>query len=162
MMVLTASGALMTYVLHTPRSALDGVWRATSFTIDGAPAGLAQRDPAPWSNVAITLRGNDSNAALKSLSTAYDSVVTQEPSGYTTAWGLEVDGDVLALRKKEGDAPLRITARVVGDKLHLSGTVDGKRIDGVYERRYMERERSHFRFVQPDDPGTAGPEQGGS
>lgn len=162
MMVLTASGALMTYVIHTPRSALDGVWRATSFTVDGAAAGLTQRDPAPWSNVAITLRGSDSNAALKSLGTAYDSVVTQEPSGYTTAWRLEVDGDVLALRKKEDDAPLRITARIDGEKLRLSGTVDGKRIDGVYERRYMERERSHFRFVQPDDSGATGPEQGGS
>lgn len=162
MMVLTASGALMTYVLHTPRSALDGVWRATSFTIDGAPAGLAQRDPAPWANVAITLRGSDSNDVLKQLGTAYDSVVTQAPSGYTTSWLLEVEGDVLELRKKEDDAPLRVTARIDGDRLQLSGTVDGKRVEGVYERRFMERQRSHFRLVQPDDPGAASPERGGS
>ncbi|RDB47189.1 hypothetical protein DVB87_14575, partial [Tsukamurella tyrosinosolvens] len=136
--------------------------RATSFTIDGAPAGLAQRDPAPWANVAITLRGSDSNDVLKQLGTAYDSVVTQAPSGYTTSWLLEVEGNVLELRKKEDDAPLRVTARVDGDRLQLSGTVDGKRVEGVYERRFMERQRSHFRLVQPDDPGAASPERGGS
>ena len=39
---------------------------------------------------------------------------------------------------------------------------DGKRIEGVYERRYMERDRSHFRLVQPDGDGGSSPEQGGS
>lgn len=112
--------------------------------------------------MAITLRGSDSNDVLKQLGTAYDSVVTQAPSGYTTSWLLEVEGDVLELRKKEDDAPLRVTARVDGDRLQLSGTVDGKRVEGVYERRFMERQRSHFRLVQPDDPGAASPERGGS
>ncbi|WP_191834207.1 hypothetical protein [Tsukamurella columbiensis] len=162
MAVLAASGVLMTYIMHTPRSDLDGVWSATSFTIDGAPAGVVQRDPAPWSNVAITLRGSDTNATIKQFSTGYDSVVTQDPSGRTTPWMLEVDGDVLALRAKQGDAPLRVTARLDGDRLRLSGTVDGKNIEGVYERRAMKRDGSHFRFVQPDDPGAIGPEQGGS
>ncbi|TWS23432.1 hypothetical protein FK268_14185 [Tsukamurella sputi] len=160
--LIAAQGVLMTYVIHTPRSDLDGVWRATSFSIDGAPAGLTQRDPAPWSNVAITLRGSTSNTTIAALGEQYDSVVTQEPSGYTTAWRLDLDGDVLELRKREEDAPLRVTARLEGDRLHLTGTLRGKSFDGVYERRFMERERSHFRFVQPDDPGATSPEQGGS
>ncbi|MET9328123.1 hypothetical protein [Tsukamurella sp. NPDC003166] len=157
---LVATGAMTVYVIHTPRSDLDGIWRTTSFTIDGVPATLAQRDPAPWSNVAITLRGNDSNAVLTSLGEGYDSVVTQEPSGKTIAWQLVKKGDVLEMRKHEDDAPLLVTARLDGDRLHLSATVDGKRIEGVYERRFMERARSHFRLVQPD--GGSSPDQGGS
>lgn len=157
-----ANGILGMYIIKTPRSPLDGEWRATSFRIDGAPATLTQRGPAPWPNVAITLRGNATNEALKAISTSYDSVVTQDPSGYTTAWRLELDGDVLLLRKKEGDAPLRVTARLDGDRLHLNGTVDGKTVEGVYERRFMERDRSHFRFVQPDGAAGAAPDQGGS
>lgn len=161
-MLIAAQGAVMTYVIHTPRSDLDGVWRATSFTVDGAPAGLGQRDPAPWTNVAITLRGSRSNETLTTLGKEYDSVVTQEPSGYTTSWRLELDGDVLQIRKRKDDAPLRVTARIDDGRLHLSGTRDGKSFEGVYERRFMERDRSHFRLVQPDDPDTPAPEQGGS
>ena len=155
-------GAVMTYVINTPRSPLDGVWTATSVSVDGAPAGLLQRDPAPWSNVAITLRGSSSNSALEAIGKGYDSVVTQTSSGYATAWQLVQKNDVLELRKKDGEAPLRVTARLDGDRLHLSATVDGKRVEGVYERRFMERERSHFRLVQPDWADGSRPEQGGS
>ncbi|WP_246208071.1 hypothetical protein [Tsukamurella spumae] len=161
LVALTATGAMTVYVIHTPRSGLDGIWRATSFTIDGAPAGVTQRDPAPWSNVAITLRGSESNAVLRSLGEGYDSVVTQEPSGKTVAWQLAKKGEVLELRKHKDDAPLLVTARLEGDRLHLSATVDGKRIEGVYEHRFMERDRSHFRLVQPDGDGDPGPERGG-
>ncbi|WP_019202392.1 hypothetical protein [Tsukamurella sp. 1534] len=162
-----ANGALMTWVQHTTRSPLDGVWRATSFTVDGAPAPLVQGGgPAPWSNIAITLRGSDSNKALETISSSYDSVVTQAPNGYVTAWQAEADGDVLKLRKNEDDAPIDMTTRLDGDVLHVSATVEGKRFEGAYERRFMERDRSHFRLVYPspndvsqtEDSGNAGPE----
>ena len=65
-------------------------------------------------------------------------------------------------RLPECQSPVSWAARVDGDRLQLSGTVDGKRVEGVYERRFMERQRSHFRLVQPDDPGAASPERGGS
>ncbi|TWS19318.1 hypothetical protein FK529_11670 [Tsukamurella asaccharolytica] len=165
LIVLTgvAQGAVMTYVINTPRSPLDGVWTATSVSIDGAPAGLLQRDPAPWSNVAITLRGSSTITALDEIGKGYDSVVTQTSSGYTTTWKLVQSGDVLELREREGSAPLRVTARLDGDRLRLSADIDGKRVEGLYERRYMERERSHFRLVQPDWASEGSrPEQGGS
>ncbi|BDD81314.1 hypothetical protein TPB0596_10770 [Tsukamurella pulmonis] len=155
------NGILGVYIIHTPRTPLDGEWRATSFTIDGAPAGLTQRDPAPWSTLAITMRGSDS-PAIKPVAESYDSVVTQEPSGYITSWLLEAKGDVLELRKRKGDAPLLLTTRVDGDTLHLSATVNGKRIEGDYARRFMERDRSHFRLVQPDGATDPLPGQGGS
>lgn len=154
-------GGVLYYVIHTPRSDLDGTWRATSFTIDGRPAALTDRGPAPWPNLAITLRGNADNATLKMFSTGYDSVVTQEVSGYTTAWLTEQKGDVLELRKKKGDAPLPLTTRLDGERLYVSATVDGKRVDGVYERRFMERDRSRIRLIQPDDEwGAPSAEQG--
>lgn len=157
-----AQGALMTYINHTPRSPLDGVWRATSFTVDGAPVPLTQTRPAPWANVAITLRGSN-QAGFEEISKGFDSVVTQTPTGSTTAWLLEPKGDdVLELRKKKNDAPLTVTARLDGDRLHLSAMLDGKRIDGVYERRFMERDRSHFRLFQPDGPDEAATPTGGS
>ncbi|WP_461166930.1 hypothetical protein [Tsukamurella serpentis] len=160
LLLMTVNGAVTAYTFYSVRSPLDGVWRATSFTVDGAPASLTQTGPAPWSNVAITLRGSDSVGALKQLSTTYDSVVTQEPSGYTTAWQMELKGDVLEIRKRKNDTAIPVTARLDGDRLHLSATLDGKRIEGVYERRFMERERSGFRLIQPDDAGPS--QQSGS
>lgn len=157
-----AQGALMTYVINTVRSPLDGAWRATSFTVDGAPAGLTQRDPAPWANLAITMRGKAGNPTFETISKTYDSVVTQAPDGYTTAWLLEPKGDVLELRKLKDDAPLPVTTRLDGDVLHIAVTLDGKRLEGVYERRFMERDRSGFRLIQPDGADGAGPEPGGS
>jgi len=157
-------GVLVVTVVNTVRSPLDGEWRATSVTVDGAPATLTQRDPAPWANLAITMRGKDS-PGFKELSAAYDSMVTQTAAGYTTVWDLTVDNDVLEMRKKKDDPPLRVTARLEGDRLHLTATIDGKRVEGVYERRFMERERSHFRLIQPDK-GASGTDsssdQGGS
>ncbi|GAB5896539.1 hypothetical protein [Mycolicibacterium mageritense] len=39
----------------------------------------------------------------------------------------------------------------------LTGTVDGKQIEGHFERRFLQRANSHFRLVQPEtEPGPAG------
>lgn len=153
-----ASGVVMTYLMHTPRSPLDGVWRATSVTVDGTPASLNQQRPAPWSNIAITLRGNDSNEAFAAMSKVFDSVVTQEPSGYITAWQSDRHGDVFELRKQEGDDPLRVKVTLRDEVLRLETTLDGKRVEGTYERRFMERDRSHFRLIQPDGGTGSRPE----
>jgi hypothetical protein len=32
----------------------------------------------------------------------------------------------------------------------LVGTVDGKHIEGSYQRRHLQRSDSHFRLIQPD------------
>jgi hypothetical protein len=161
LLMVVVQSSVLYYVIHTPRSDLDGTWRATSFTIDGRPAALTDRGPAPWPNLAITLRGDADSEVLKMFSTGYDSVVTQEVSGYTTAWLTEQKGDVLELRKKKDDQPLLLTVRLDGDRLRVSATVDGKRIEGEYERRFMERDRSRIRLIQPDDEwGAPSAEQG--
>ena len=35
-------------------------------------------------------------------------------------------------------------------RLMLAGTVDGRHIEGTYERRHLQRSDPHFRLIQPD------------
>lgn len=57
LLAITGVGGVLAYIgYHTPSSTLDGVWRATSFTVDGREATLNQASPQPWVNVAITDR----------------------------------------------------------------------------------------------------------
>ncbi|CAM5365572.1 DoxX family protein OS=Tsukamurella paurometabola OX=2061 GN=NCTC10741_02541 PE=4 SV=1 [Tsukamurella paurometabola] len=152
-------GVLSYYVIHTPRTPLDGVWRATAVSVDGAPAALTDR--TPWTNLAITMRGNVDNPVMKAYSTAYDSVVTQDVTGYTKAWLVEQDGEVLTLRKQKNDKPFPVTVRLDGDRLRLTTVLDGHRIESTYERRAMDRDASHIRLIQPDGPaGGTGPAPG--
>ncbi|MDH6198255.1 hypothetical protein M2272_004914 [Mycobacterium frederiksbergense] len=126
--------------IHDRQSDLDGVWTATSFTIDGRQATLQQSSPAPWTNVAITDRGGE-----------YTSFVTQAPAGYVAVYDYEIHDDRLELKKGESDRPIVLHFRQDGpDRLVLTGTVDGKQIEGRYERRFLQRSESHFRLVQPD------------
>ncbi|MUM19301.1 hypothetical protein FZI91_08350 [Mycobacterium sp. CBMA271] len=146
LIALQSASVYATY--RTPTSNLDGVWHATSFTIDGLAVNLNQTAPAPWPNVAIAHR--DKVAEFKVV-----NFVSQTPDGRTSAWMLKVDGDRLELRKRESDPPqLVLSARQpTPDQLILTGEVDGKRIEGTYERRFMERSKSGFRWVQPEtDP----------
>lgn len=132
----------------TPTSDLDGVWRATSFTIDGHEATLKESDPAPWSNVAITHRDKVDEFGVKAF-------VSQTPDGTTSRWLLEINGDRLELRKRKSDVPQQILGihQPSSDRLILAGEVAGKQIVGSYERRIMERDKSGFRWVQPEiDP----------
>lgn len=141
-------GALVVLTNRTPSSSLDGVWRATSFTVDGHEAVLDQTGPEPWTNVAITHRDRFPEVGSVRLT-------QQTAAGYTTMWLLKVDGDRLELRKHESDpaAVVLHATQPTNDRLVLSGEVDGKRVEGVYERRFMERSKSRFRLIQPDiDP----------
>lgn len=124
--------------MHTPRSALDGEWQATSFTVDGAPATMTGRDPNPWANVAITDR------------TDYTTFVSQAPSGATTVWALDLQEGKLLIRQRLSDFPTEIRYRWDADKtLILSGVLDKHQIEGHFQRREMERSKSGFRLVQP-------------
>jgi hypothetical protein len=139
--VLMGTSSLFTlYEIRHRESDIDGVWRATSFTVDGQEATLQQTSPAPWTNVAIADRVGD-----------YTSFVTQVPAGYVTVYMFEIHDDRLEIRKDESDPPIVLHFRQDGpDRLTLAGTVDGKHIEGIYERRHLQRSDSHFRLIQPD------------
>lgn len=148
LLTITGVGGVMAYIgYHTPSSTLDGVWRATSFTVDGHEATLNQATPQPWVNVAITDRNKVRQLGVVRF-------VSQEPAGYTTRWLLNIDGDRLELRKPESDSTQVVLRATQPDKdrLVLTGELDGKQIKGTYERRFMERSRSHFRLVSPPIP----------
>lgn len=142
--VLVATFSVDTYhQIRHRESDIDGVWRATSFTIDGEQATLQQTSPAPWTNVAIADRVDD-----------YTSFVTQVPAGYVTVYLFEIHDDRLEIKKHESDPPIVLHFRLDGpDRLMLTGTVDGKHIEGDYERRHMQRSESHFRLIQPETKG---------
>ncbi|MGH3726123.1 MAG: hypothetical protein ACRDUS_18595 [Mycobacterium sp.] len=149
MTVLIAyQSAVVYWTYRTPTSSLDGIWRATTFTIDGREATVNQGDPSPWPNVAISHRDKVAEFSVVTF-------VSQTPDGRTSEWMLEVTGDRLELRKRESDPPQQILHAHQPDLDHLilTGEVDGKRIEGAYERRVMERGKSGFRWVQPEtDP----------
>ncbi|MFC7753903.1 hypothetical protein [Tsukamurella soli] len=127
--------------MHSPQSGADGVWRATSVTVDGTEATVTTV-PAPWVNVAVSTRR-----------AGYAGLTSQTPSGYVTAWYLTVDGDRLELRERRTDPPTVLTFRLVGsDGMVLTGTLDGHRFVGHYERRAMQRAASHFRLIEPTPP----------
>ncbi|WP_078312114.1 MULTISPECIES: hypothetical protein [unclassified Mycobacterium] len=149
---LTVQCALLSVLVYstykTPTSMFDGVWRATSFTIDGREATMNQVDPAPWANVAITYRNKVEEFGVETF-------VSQTPDGRTSRWMLEISGDRLDLRKRKSDAPQQVIfAHQSGaNQLVLTGEVGGKRIQGTYERRFMDRSKYGFRWVQPEmDP----------
>jgi hypothetical protein len=128
------------YDIRHRESDIDGVWRATSFSVDGQEATLRQTSPAPWTNVAIADRVGD-----------YTSFVTQVPAGYVTVYLFEIHDDRLEIKKNESDPPIVLHFRQDDpDRLMLTGTVDGKHIEGTYERRHLQRSDSHFRLIQPD------------
>lgn len=128
------------YEIRHRESDIDGVWRATSFTVDGQEATLQQTSPAPWTNVAIADRVGD-----------YTSFVTQVPAGFVTAYLFEIRDNRLEIKKDEPDPPIVLHFRQDGpDRLVLAGTVDGKQIEGHYEWRHLQRSDSHFRLIQPE------------
>lgn len=143
----TARGVMAYTVYHTPTSTLDGVWRATSFTVDDHEASLNQTSPQPWSNVAIADRN-------KVPAIGVVRFVSQTPAGYTTMWLLKVDGDHLELRTRESTSAQVVLRATQPDKDHLvlTGKVDGRQIKGTFERRFMERSKSSFRLVSPPIP----------
>jgi hypothetical protein len=138
----------MAYIVdHTPTSTLDGVWRATSFTVDGYEATLNQAKPQPWTNVAIADRNKVSQRGAVRF-------VSQVPAGYTTMWLLKVDGDRLELRNRESGSAQVMLRVIQPDKDHLvlMGELDGRQIKGTYERRSMERSKAVFRLISPPIP----------
>jgi len=134
-------------VYHTPTSTLDGVWRATSFTVDGREAALNQMSPQPWTNVAIADRNKVPQLGVTRF-------VSQVPAGYTTTWLLKVDGDRLELRNRESDSAQVVLRATQPDKDHLvlTGELDGMQIKGTFERRFMQRSKSGFRLISPSIP----------
>lgn len=143
----TTFGIVALHYMHDRQSEIDGVWRTTSFTIDGRQATLQDTAPEPWINIAITYRASD-----------YKSIVTQNAAGYVTSYEYEIHDDRIELTDPDRSAPIVLYYRQdEPDRLMLTGTVDGKRIEGQFERRFLQKSNSHFRFVQPDvDPGFAG------
>ncbi|KIU18046.1 hypothetical protein [Mycolicibacterium llatzerense] len=141
---LVATFSVVTfYDIRHRESDIDGVWRATSFTVDGIEATLQQTSPAPWTNVAIADRVDD-----------YTSFVTQVPAGYVTVYLFEIHDDRLEIKRHESDPPIVLHFRLDGpDRLMLTGMVDGKHIVGDYQRRHMQRSESHFRLIQPEIEG---------
>lgn len=132
---------------HTPTSTLDGVWRATSFIVDGREATLSQTGPRPWTNVAIADRNKVPKLGVVRF-------VSQVPAGYTTMWLLKVDGDRLELRTRES-GPAQVVLRATQpdkDHLVLMGKLNGSQIKGTFERRFMERSESGFRPISPPIP----------
>jgi hypothetical protein len=145
--VTAMQNAVAYTVYHTPTSDLDGVWRATSFTVNGREAALNQTNPQPWTNVAIADRNKVPELGVTRF-------VSQVPAGYTTMWLLKVDGDRLELRHHESD-PAQVVLRATQpdkDHLVLTGELDGTRIKGTFERRFMERSKSRFRLITPPIP----------
>lgn len=140
----TVRGANAYAVYHTPTSTLDGVWRATSFTVDGQETTLNQTRPQPWANVAIADRNDVPQLGVVRF-------VSQVPAGYTTKWWLKVDGDRLELRKSESDSTQVVLHATQPNKdlLVLTGELDGRQIRATFERRFMERSRSVFRLISP-------------
>lgn len=134
-------------VYHSPTSTLDGVWRATSFTVEGREATLNQTSPQPWTNVAIADRNKVPQLGVVRF-------VSQVPAGYTTMWLLKVDGDRLELRKHDSGSAEVVLRATQPDKDHLVliGDLDGRRIEGTFERRFMERSKSAFRLISPPIP----------
>lgn len=132
---------------HTPTSTLDGVWRATSFIVDGREATLSQTGPRPWTNVAIADRNKVPKLGVVRF-------VSQVPAGYTTMWLLKVDGDRLELRTRESGPPQVVLRATQPDKDHLvlMGKLNGRQIKGTFERRFMERSESGFRPISPPIP----------
>ncbi|ORA64563.1 hypothetical protein [Mycobacteroides franklinii] len=156
---LTAQAASLSVLVYstykTPTSSLDGVWRATSFTIDGRQATVNQVNPAPWSNVAITYRNKVEEFGVEAF-------VAQTPDGRTSRWMLEINGDQIELRKRKSNAPQQVLhiGQPGPDRLVLTGEVEGKQIAGIYERRFMDRSKYGFRWVQPEmDPDSVGTEE---
>jgi hypothetical protein len=148
LLALTAMQNAVAYsVYHTPTSTLDGVWRATSFTVDGREAALNQTSPQPWTNVAIADRNKVPQLGVTRL-------VSQVPAGDTTVWLLKVDGDRLELRKRDSDSARVVLRATQPDKDHLvlTGELDGRQIIGTFERRFMERGKSEFRLISPSIP----------
>lgn len=141
---LVATFSVVTFCdIRHRESDIDGVWRATSFTVDGIEATLQQTSPAPWTNVAIADRVDD-----------YTSFVTQVPAGYVTVYLFEIHDDRLEIKRHESDPPIVLHFRLDGpDRLMLTGMVDGKHIVGDYQRRHMQRSESHFRLIQPEIEG---------
>jgi hypothetical protein len=138
--LIGTSSVFTSYEIRHRESDIDGVWRATSFTVNGQEATLRQTSPAPWTNVAIADRVGD-----------YTSFVTQVPAGYVTVYLYEIHDDRLEIKKDESDPPIVLHFRQDDpDRLMLTGTVDGKHVEGTYERRHMQRSDSHFRLIQPD------------
>jgi hypothetical protein len=138
--LVTTLSVVTCYEIRHRESDIDGVWRATSFTVNGEQATLQQTSPAPWTNVAIADRVGD-----------YTSFVTQVPAGYVTVYLFEIHDDRLEIKKHESDSPIVLHFQQDGpDRLVLTGTVDGKQIEGHYERRHMQRSESHFRLIQPE------------
>ncbi|OBH12543.1 hypothetical protein [Mycobacterium sp. E1747] len=140
--------AMLFTAYNTPTSTLDGVWRATSFTVDGREAALNQTSPQPWTNVAIAERTKMPQYGV------VVKFVSQVPGGYTTTWRLRVDGDWLKLRKPESDSAevvLRAT-QPDKDRLVLAGQLDGRQIKGTFERRFMQRGKFICRLVSPVIP----------
>lgn len=139
--------AMLFSVRNTPTSALDGVWRATSFTVDGREATLSQTSPQPWTNVAIADRNKVPQFGMVKF-------VSQVPAGYTTTWLLQVDGDRLKLRRHEPDSAVVVlrATQPDKDKLVLTGELDGRSIKGTFERRSMHRGTFVFRLVSPVIP----------
>lgn len=148
LLAVTAMQNTMVYTaMHTPTSTLDGIWRATSFTVDKREAMLTQTNPQPWANVAIVDRNKVPQLRVVKL-------VSQVPAGYTTIWLLKVKGNRLELRKHEWDSAgvvLRAT-QPDNDHLVLTGELDGRQIKGSFERRFMQRSKSKFRLVSPSIP----------
>ncbi len=147
LLAVSAVGGAMIYIAyHTPTSTLDGVWRATSFTVDGRQATLNQNHPQPWTNVAITDRNKAPLGVVR--------LTSQVPAGYTTTWLLKVDGDRLELRRPESDSAQIVLRAIQPDTDHLvlTGELDGKQIQGRFERRFMERSTSGFRLISPPIP----------
>ncbi|UQB97391.2 hypothetical protein KN246_25080 [Mycobacterium intracellulare] len=134
-------------VYHTPTSTLDGVWRATSFTIDGREATLSQTSPQPWTNVAIADRNKVPELGVVRF-------VSQVPAGYTTMWLLKVDGDRLELRNRESGSAQIVLRATQPDRDHLvlMGKLNGRQIKGAFERRFMKRSESGFRLISPSIP----------
>jgi hypothetical protein len=138
--VMGTASVVTLYEIRHKESDIDGVWRATSFTVDGQEATLRQTSPAPWTNVAIADRVGD-----------YTSFVTQVPAGFVTAYLFEIHDNRLEIKKDESDPPIVLHFRQDGpDRLVLTGTIDGKQIEGHYERRHLQRSDSHFRLIQPE------------
>lgn len=134
-------------VYYTPTSTLDGVWRATSFTVEGREAPLNQTSPQPWTNVAIADRNKVPELGVVRF-------VSQVPAGYTTMWLLKIDANRLELRKRGSDSARVVLQATQPDKDHLvlMGVLDGKQIKGTFERRTMERGKSAFRLISPPIP----------
>lgn len=131
-------------VYHTPTSTLDGIWRATSFTVDGRETTLSQTSPRPWTNVAIADRNKVPELGVVRF-------VSQVPAGYTKMWLLKVDGDRLELRTRESGSAQVVLHATQPDKDHLvlMGKLNGRQIKGTFERRFMERGESGFRLISP-------------